>query len=242
VLDTCHAGQLVADLMAKREVPSSYQRAMERMRDRTGLFVLAGSAADAVSYEASRYGQGLLTYALLYGMRGPALRDGALVDVAALYGYAVEAVPDLARGISGIQQPVLAAGGSTFTIGAITPETAARIPVAAPLSVVEPSSLQDNEEMDDVLGLGAKVDAVLRDLAAVQPAPFVFVAGTGMPDALRLAGRYSRLADGSIRVTARLFRDHARVSDRVMRGGEIDTLARRIAELVLDHARRPPRA
>jgi WD40 repeat protein len=69
VLDTCHSGRLIAELAAEREISSS-QRAFERMKDRTGMFILAGSAADAVSYEASPYGQGLLTYSLLMGMRG----------------------------------------------------------------------------------------------------------------------------------------------------------------------------
>ena len=55
--------------------PGRLVRALERMKDRTGTYVLAGAAADAVSYEATRYGQGLLTYGLLFRMRGPALRQ-----------------------------------------------------------------------------------------------------------------------------------------------------------------------
>ena len=44
-----------------------------------------GSAADAVSYEASRYGQGLLTYSLLQGMKGAALKEDQYVDVSKLF-------------------------------------------------------------------------------------------------------------------------------------------------------------
>ena len=47
---------------------------LDRLKDRTGVHVLAGCAADAVSYEATRYGQGLLTYSLLLGMRRQAAR------------------------------------------------------------------------------------------------------------------------------------------------------------------------
>jgi len=81
VLDTCAAARLVEKLIEKRDVPSSQIRSFERMKDRMGLYILAGSAADAVSYEASRYGQGLLTYSLLLGMRGAALRENQFVDV-----------------------------------------------------------------------------------------------------------------------------------------------------------------
>ena len=61
ILDACHSGQVAEDLMTSRaDRPSSEIRALERMKDRTGTYVLAGSAADAVSYETSVYGQGLL--------------------------------------------------------------------------------------------------------------------------------------------------------------------------------------
>jgi hypothetical protein len=52
----------------KRDVPPDQRRAVEFLKDTTGTLILMGSAADRVSYEASKYGQGLLTYALLDGM------------------------------------------------------------------------------------------------------------------------------------------------------------------------------
>ncbi|HKI38119.1 MAG TPA: caspase family protein, partial [Gemmataceae bacterium] len=90
VLDTCHSGRLVEKLTEKRDVPGSQVRALERVKDRTGMHVLAGCAADSVSYEATRYGQGLLTYSLLLGMRGAKLREGEYVDVVDLFGYAAD--------------------------------------------------------------------------------------------------------------------------------------------------------
>ena len=70
ILDTCNSGRVIEKLTDKRAVPGSQVRALERVKDRTGIHVLAGCAADAVSYEASRYGQGVLTYSLLLAMRG----------------------------------------------------------------------------------------------------------------------------------------------------------------------------
>lgn len=81
ILDTCASGRVVERLTEKRDIASSQVRALERMKDRTGLYVLAGAAADAVSYEAGRYGQGLLTWSLLFGMRGAALREFQFVYV-----------------------------------------------------------------------------------------------------------------------------------------------------------------
>src|SRR5207248_3171552 len=105
ILDTCHAGKVFEKLTEKRSVPGSQVRALERVKDRTGMFVLAGCAADSVSYETSRYGQGLLTYSLLLAMSGAKLHDREFVDVADLLGYAADKVPELARDIGDVQRP-----------------------------------------------------------------------------------------------------------------------------------------
>src|SRR5262249_18810899 len=49
ILDTCHSGRLVEDLSKQRDVPSNQERALERLKDRTGLHILAGCAADSGS-------------------------------------------------------------------------------------------------------------------------------------------------------------------------------------------------
>jgi uncharacterized caspase-like protein len=145
VLDTCAAARLVQKLSERRDVPSSQIRSLERMKDRTGLFILAGSAADAVSYEASRYGQGLLTYTLLLGMKGAALRENQFVDVGSWFNFATDEVPKLAKDIGGIQLPLPAipSGGASFDVGQIVDEDKARIPLATVRPVFLQSSFQD---------------------------------------------------------------------------------------------------
>ena len=109
--------------MEKREGRSSVEiRALERMKDRTGMYVLAGSAADAVSYEASLYGQGLLTYSLLFGIKGAALRNSEFVDIMTLFQYSANKVPELAKDIGGVQKPEIRIphGGQSFDIGRLT--------------------------------------------------------------------------------------------------------------------------
>ena len=70
ILDTCAAGAAAKKLIEHRDVSADQIRAIDRLRDRTGFHVLMGCASDRVSYEASQYSQGLLTYSLLQGMRG----------------------------------------------------------------------------------------------------------------------------------------------------------------------------
>jgi hypothetical protein len=141
-----------------------------------------GSAADRVSYEASRYGQGLLTYALLAGMRGEALDDGGRLDVRKWFDTAQSRVPELARGIGGIQQPLVSSPkGQTFPIALLTPATRGDIP----LPLLKPQLLRAtclDENDDDRIGLCAPVRAALRTIsspvsrgAAREEPPLVYV-------------------------------------------------------------------
>lgn len=209
LLDTCASGRLIEKLTEKREVPGSQIRALDRLKDRTGMFVLAGCAADSVSYEASRYGQGVLTYSLLLGMRGSALREEQFVDVDKLFGFAADEVPALARDIGGIQRPVIAVpkGGASFDIGQLTASDRQKIPLQPERPLVLRSTFEDEVAFDDVLGLGKRVDELLRNGSARgSAAAIVFVDARDMPDGYRLVGRY-KTADGKTSVAAKLFRN-----------------------------------
>jgi hypothetical protein len=200
VLDTCASGAAVGDLT--RAAPSSKIRALHRLQDRTGTFVLAGSAADAVSYEASRFGQGLLTHSLLFGMKGPGLIDGDQLDVRRLFEYAADRVPELALDIGGIQRPVLAAPrGASFPLGLVDDAVRTGIPTTDPRPVAVRSLLQHDELMDDVDGLSQAVDERLRQLGASgAEAPLVFVDAPTFPGSFRIAGRYT--SDAKVQVRA----------------------------------------
>jgi WD40 repeat protein len=199
ILDTCAAGAAAAKLTEPRALPSDQVRAIARLKDRTGLHVLMGSAADAASYEATRYGQGLLTYALLEGMRGAALRDDAFVDVGRLFGHAVEEVPELARSIGGIQSPIIAAPkGASFDIGQVASEDKPLIPLAIVRPMLLRASFQREEPpFTDSLDLSRQVNAALRDAAdpAARGGRIAFVDGDELPGALRLTGRYREVGD-----------------------------------------------
>lgn len=223
ILDTCGAGRVVDLLSDGRDITSSQRRALDRMKDRMGLFVLAGSAADAVSYEASRFGQGLLTYSLLQGMRGAALREERFVDVAALFNHAVDAVPRLAQDIGGIQRPLLATpGGQSFDIGEMDRADWAAIELEAPKPFVVRSNFQDEDRFEDHLALGRLVNERLRDLSARGTGGgLVFVDASDASDAYRAIGRY-RIVGAALQVTVRLLHDGTVVGEQVVEGDPAD--------------------
>lgn len=213
LLDTCSAGAAIADLVERRDIPGDQVRAIERLRSRTGFHVLMGCAADRVSYEASNYRQGLLTYALLEGMAGAALRDGAFVDVAGLFQYAADRVPDLAVDVGGIQRPMIASpGGLSFDIGQLGAEERRSIRLAGPLPLVCRPRAVDVREGYDVLDLESRLLTVLRDLSAAdEDTQAVFVDANSMGGAARPTLLYRRQGKRLI-VNARLVVDGEPVS------------------------------
>jgi len=137
ILDTCAAGAATAGLALRSAAADSRRVAIARLRDRTGYHVLLGSGDDRASYEANKYQQGLLTYALLEGMRGEALREQEFVDVSRLFQYAADRVPALARGVGAAQHPEVAApDGTSFDLGQLLPEDREKIRLAVPVPVV----------------------------------------------------------------------------------------------------------
>lgn len=107
ILDACNSGKVVESFALSRGLNSSQIRALEQLKDRTGMFVLTGSAADKLSrYQAGQFGQGLLTYSLLEGIKGEVPDKFGHVDIMKLFRYATDRVPELAKGIGGIQTPV----------------------------------------------------------------------------------------------------------------------------------------
>ncbi len=225
ILDTCHSGQLLETLSSTRAATSSQRRALERMTDRTGTFVLAGAAADAVSYETTRYGQGMLTYALLEGMRGAALQGDA-VDVASLFQHARERVPQLAEGIGGIQKPVLEepAAGS-FDIGLLDVDSRAEIPLAVERPVlVRTTFFQVGEVLSDSISLSSATNTMLRDFSYQEEPPMVYFDVEDYPDAYRLSGQYLMGAK-TTRLTATLALGEDIVAGFVLESEGIDDAA-----------------
>lgn len=240
ILDTCAAGAAAAKLVEKREVPGDQIRAIDQLKDRTGFYVLMGSAADAVSYEASKYGQGLLTYSLLTGLKGAALKNDVDVDVSKLFQFAVDEVPGLALGIGGIQRPQIIAptAGASFDIGQLEPEDRKQIQLAAEKSIFLRPQLVNAEGPDD-LDLAQAVRRELRNQTYVgargaSHPDAIFVDEDDMPGAIRIGGTYV-VEQNQIAVQIWLSRDMAK-THIVVHGSSSDIpgLASRITAALLD--------
>ncbi len=205
IFDACNAGRIVDDLANAKNLGSSQIRALERMKDRTGMFILTGSAADKASFESNQFGQGLLTYSLLDGMRGGAIFEDIRIDVMTLFQHARNKVPELAKELSGDQTPILhfPKGGASFDIG--TTDRSAEIPIASSKLLFIRSDFQDEELFVDVLDLDQAVANYFNQLTLGGQSPFVYSHKGENPDAYSIKGRYTILQE-EIALQARLFK------------------------------------
>lgn len=249
MLDTCAAGaaQERLKLIDKREASGDAIRAIDRAKDRTGSYILMGSAADAVSYEASQFGQGLLTYALLKGMKGGALRNDEFVDVSKLFQFARDEVEQLAHNIGGIQKPIIfAPKDESFEVGQLKGEDKQRIVLATPRPMILRPRFLDAEADDDTLDLMKLLRARLRDesFAAARgsgQAAMVFVDDEEFPGGIRPTGRYT-VTGANVVVTMRLRRDGVEIGNTQVVGSKADlaALADKMIQAVKEMIGKPP--
>jgi hypothetical protein len=218
--------------IGQKDLNPSQVRALDRMKDRTGMFILTGSAANKVSYEAGQFGQGLLTYSLLEGMSGLALGPEKRVDVMTLFQYARDKVPEMAKSINGIQTPMLAfpANGGSFDIGIVNEKV--KIPLAQVKPVFIRNNFQDEEAFEDVLGLTDVLEQNFRKMTAKGAASkIIYVDVKEYENAYSMKGRYHVEGD-AVDVRVRLFKGKTLVGDEFKVSGTKDDLPG-LAKLIL---------
>jgi hypothetical protein len=201
-----------------------------------------------VSYEASQYSQGLLTYSLLQGMRGAKLREGEYIDVRDLFEYAANEVPLLARNIGGIQKPMLMSPrGASFDIGRLKDDDKKLIPLALVRPLVLRPLLQNADEnvLDDDLGLMPLLRKRLIEQGyapaggpGVQAA--VFVDADEMPGAIRPTGKYT-IDGNAVQVRVLLRQDGKTIGVVQIEGrrDQLDALAERLASAIAEKLKTP---
>jgi WD40 repeat protein len=195
ILDACNSGQIVQELqelIGKREVPADQQRALESLKDKTGTFILSASAPGQSAYETSLFGQGLLTYSLLAGVKlGTGLRNNKFIDVTRWFNSACENVKMLAKEIGGRQDPQIL-GNASFEVGVVDKEITDAIVLPLRKKIFRRSRfIQDEELLNDDLDLSYLVDRELSSLAeSGKTSPLVFVADNLSTEAYTIRGTY----------------------------------------------------
>jgi WD40 repeat protein/uncharacterized caspase-like protein len=221
MLDTCAsgaaAGGVALPLAQRRDVSSGQVRAVGGITERTGFHVLMGCAADKVSYEASQFEHGLLTYALLEGMRGPGVADDVL-QAEKLFRYASGRVPQLAQGIGGIQEPLVSSPrNEPVGVAKLVPGD---VPLKATAALLVRPLLRNAGGDEDDLKLSAAMHKRLSEPGALGKGA-TYVNAEELEDAWRPRGEYTVKGD-TVTVTVRLRRDEKVVELPPIEGSKND--------------------
>ncbi len=236
IIDACASGKLVENLIAHRDIPVSTLKALDRMKDRTGTHVITGCAADAVSYEASRFGQGLLTYSLLEGMKGASLRENRFLDVSQWFQYARDRVPQLANGLGGIQTPQICSplNNESFDVAELDEKEKQQIPLAREKPVFIRSVFQEENNFADILGLGKNLDMLLNETSEKgRESNFLYIPVDDFPGSFQVLGRYEvnkQVITARIKIIASTGKKL--ISEFTISGNSVDKIAAAISEKI----------
>ena len=206
IFDACNSGQAIKDLVqigtgdqnylaARNDDKAQQIKAIDKLNERSGLFILSASASNQSAYEMGRYSQGLLTYALLKAIKQqPDILDaGKYLDVSRWFSAAEKTVSEISKESGSRQDPQIVTN-TNFNIGLVDAEVMAKINLPQEKPLFAASNFQNSDEAiaDDDLELSKQVNLQLNDLSARgTDAAIVYVTATNSPDAYSLSGRYT---------------------------------------------------
>ena len=256
ILDTCSAGAVQKDLIAQvRDVDPLQTKSIERLRTRTGFYVLMGSAANAQSFEANEYRQGLLTYSLLEGMTiDGKLRDGRFLDVEKWFGGARDRVEELAKGIGGVQEPSYfrpcsdsgsacsdaqqTGSAGSFDIGRIDDDERKMIPLASRVPLILEPFLFEKTDANDIIdteGLTDKFETALYEQSVVyargSAAPINYINAKKAVNGISPNGFYTVSGD-QVTIEVSLVRDKKLLAKVKVTGTRADVINKLVQEIL----------
>jgi hypothetical protein len=214
-------------IAARNDEQSQQIKAIDKLNEQSGLFILSASASNQSAYEMGRYSQGLLTYSLLKAIKQQPdiLADGKYLDVSRWFNAAEKTVTELTKENGARQQPQIVSN-TNFNIGIVDEEVMAKIVLPQEKPIFTNSNLQNADEniaMDD-LELNKLLDIHISDIAVRGAgSPIIFMTGLKSADAWALGGRYE--VKGSNIVARINIRQGREIKYRFELSGTTDNLA-----------------
>ena len=206
IFDACNSGQAIKDFvkmgtddqkyLAARDDENSQQiKAIDKLNEKSGLFILSASASNKSAYEMGRYSQGLLTYSLLKAIKQDPeiLEDGKYLNVSRWFNAAEKTVTELSKDNGARQEPQIITSNN-INIGLVDDEVIAKIILPSEKPLFASSNFQNADEniADDDLEISKLINLQLNDLATRgSDSNIVYITSTNSPDAYSLSGRYS---------------------------------------------------
>lgn len=216
IMDACNSGEGVASLQemfSKRDIPADQVRVLENLNDKNGTFILSASASGQSAYETSQFGQGLLTYSLLSGIKNQtALKENKYIDVTQWFNNASNNVRTLAKEIGRNQEPQLF-GNASFDVGLVDVEVMNGIKLASPKKIVSRTKLFSGNPslLLDPLQLETEIDKELNNFSfAGKESSLTFIENNVSPETYSIRGSYE-IKGKSVTATLSLIKQNSSV-------------------------------
>lgn len=206
IFDACNSGQAIKDFVklgnkeqgyvaARSDEKGQEIKAIEKLNNQSGLFILSASASNLAAYEMGRYSQGLLTYSLLKAVKQQPdiLNEGKYLDVSKWFNAARETVSELSKE-TGVRQDPQIVSNTNFNIGVVNEEVMAKIVLSNEKPLFAACNFQNADENNPVdnLGLNKLIDQQLNSISSRgADAPIVYAGITSSAEAYSLSGRYN---------------------------------------------------
>lgn len=168
ILDACHTGQAISELLALARTDDETRRIrqVEDLKDKAGLFILAASASDQSAYELPQYSQGLLTYSLLHTIKNDPdiLDENRYLNVQKWFLESEKYLQQLMSSL-GYDQDAQPFGTANIRIGEVDEEVKNSIHLSAEKPVVICANVMNSATFSDNLGLKNLINQELEDIS-----------------------------------------------------------------------------
>lgn len=214
IFDACNSGQAINDIVkmgkegqgflaARSDDKTQQVKAIDKLNEKSGLFILSASASDQNAYEMGRYSQGLLTYSLLKAIKQQPdiLEDGKYLNISRWFNAAEKDVTELSKESGNRQEPQMVTT-TNFNIGMVDEEVMKNIVLPQEKILFTHCNFQNADEniSADDLGLNRLTDMQLNTISqSGSDAAIVYVPGSVALDAFTLSGRYT-IAGNSVSI------------------------------------------
>jgi len=231
VLDACEAGSFYD----AKSGGNSIARSMDRLRTASGAAMIMGSQEDQKSYQTSNFEMGLLTYALLEGMKNTTVAND--INSFELMRHAEERVPDLAKQLNVTQQPKII-GTANFPVGRLGEQELTKFPSLKGRPVIgEIRLLSKTTPTRDPLRLSTKLATKFTDYTAGNDVLFSFFnKPTENPTHYVVAGFYTENPDGSISIEIDIYNNNKELKKTINHSKEhvLDEILKEVALFLME--------
>ena len=182
---------------------------IDKLNERSGLFILSASASNKLAFESDKYSHGYLTYSLLKAIKQQPdiLEDGKNLNISRWFNAAGRSVSDIAKEENNDQKTQIFSV-IDFNIGEVDSSVISNIRLQGEKPLFTASSFQnaDTAAYGDDLGLTRSVNETLREISTKgKESKIVFAMSYPGSDAYSMEGSY-KLKDGELNIKIRIKR------------------------------------